>query len=160
MYIEGQGTVVNASEITVTGDNSGQGNVYGAYLKGGAHLDLKNANFKDVLALHAQNSVVRMTDGSITGTSLVMDAFGIETDVALVRINIETKPSQLNSTQEIGLVSSFGSKIRMSGSTVTFNEIGAFSAQFGGQYTFDNTVIKGIGKRETVIEDEKILINY
>ncbi|WP_244428391.1 autotransporter outer membrane beta-barrel domain-containing protein [Bartonella birtlesii] len=155
LYIEGQGTVVNASEITVTGDNSGQGNVYGAYLKGGAHLDLKNANFKDVLALHAQNSVVRMTDGSITGTSLVMDAFGIETDVALVRINIETKPSQLNSTQEIGLVSSFGSKIRMSGSTVTFNEIGAFSAQFGGQYTFDNTVIKGIGKRETVIEDEK-----
>ncbi|WP_375677084.1 MULTISPECIES: autotransporter outer membrane beta-barrel domain-containing protein [unclassified Bartonella] len=161
LYIEEQGTVVDASQITVTGDNSRQGTVYGAYLKRNARLNLKNANFKDVLALHAQNSVISMTDGAITGTSRVMYAFGIGTDIALVRVNIELKPNEfnstqeLNSTQEMGLVSSFSSKIRMSGSTVTFNEIGGFSAQFGGQYTFDNTVIKGRGKQETVIVDEK-----
>ncbi|WP_375684319.1 hypothetical protein, partial [Bartonella sp. CB15SXKL] len=84
-----------------------------------------------------------MEDGSITETSHAMYALGEKADIALVRVNIEIAPDNL---QDIGFVSRLGAKIRMSGSTVTFNGKGRFSSFYGGGYNFDSTIIKGKGK--------------
>ncbi|WP_375703796.1 autotransporter outer membrane beta-barrel domain-containing protein, partial [Bartonella sp. AD13SXNS] len=154
LYVEKAGTVVDASQITVTGDNSDEIFGYGASAKEGARLNLTNSNFKNVPALHAENAVIRMEDGTITEVSHAIYALGKGTDIALVRVNIETTPKELNG-MEIGLISSFGSKIRLSGSSVTFNGKGAFSSLYGGEYSFDSSVIKGKGKQETVIIGEK-----
>ncbi|CAK02069.1 autotransporter outer membrane beta-barrel domain-containing protein [Bartonella tribocorum] len=154
LYVEKAGTVVDASQITVTGDSSDEIFGYGASVKEGARLNLTNSNFKNVPALHAENAVIRMIDGAITEVSHAIYALGKGTDIALVRVNIETTPKELNGV-EIGLISSFGSKIRLSGSTVTFNGKGAFSSLYGGEYSFDSSVIKGKGKQETVIIGEK-----
>ncbi|WP_273719118.1 MULTISPECIES: autotransporter outer membrane beta-barrel domain-containing protein [Bartonella] len=154
LYVEKAGTVVDASQITVTGDNSDEIFGYGASVKEGARLNLTNSNFKNVPALHAGNAVIQMIDGTITEVSHAIYALGKGTDIALVRVNIETTPKELNGV-DIGLISSFGSKIRLSGSTVTFNGKGAFSSFYGGEYSFDSSVIKGKGKQETVIIGEK-----
>ncbi|GAA5100860.1 autotransporter outer membrane beta-barrel domain-containing protein [Bartonella acomydis] len=151
IFIEKAGTVVDASQITVYGDNSNKISAYGAVVQDGGALVLTDSNFKGVAGFSVQSAVVSMTDGVIEGIAHAIYASGKKTDVALVRVNIETK---LNGLGDIGLISSFGAKIRMSGSSVTFNGSGAFSSQYGGQYTFDNTVIKGIGKQEAVIVDE------
>ncbi|WP_375659715.1 autotransporter outer membrane beta-barrel domain-containing protein, partial [Bartonella sp. CL1QHWL] len=152
IYVEKAGTVVDASQINVYGDDSGQILTYGAYAKYGARLNLKNSNFKNVRALHAENAVISMTDGSITETSHAMYALGEEADIALVRVKIEIEPDNL---QDIGFVSRLGAKIRMSGSTVTFNGKGRFSSFYGGGYNFDSTIIKGKGKQKTTIVDEE-----
>ncbi|WP_273723973.1 autotransporter outer membrane beta-barrel domain-containing protein, partial [Bartonella sp. AU18XJBT] len=152
IYVEKAGTVVHASQITVYGDDSNKISTYGAYAKYGARLNLKNSNFKNVHALHAENAVISMTDGAITETSHAIYALGEEADIALVRVKIDIEPDNL---QGIGFVSRLGAKIRMSGSTVTFNGKGTFSSFYGGGYTFNNTIIKGKGKHKTVIVDEE-----
>ncbi|MBB4076801.1 outer membrane autotransporter protein [Bartonella fuyuanensis] len=152
IYVEKVGTVVNASQITVTGDSSSQIFTYGAYVKYGARLNLKDSNFKNVRALYAENAVIGMTDGSITETSHAIYAVGAKTDIPLVRVKIEIEPDNL---QDIGFVSRLGAKIRMSGGDVTFNGKGTFSSLYGGGYAFDSTVIKGKGKQKTVIVDEE-----
>ncbi|WP_273758649.1 autotransporter outer membrane beta-barrel domain-containing protein [Bartonella sp. AU55XJBT] len=160
LYVEKAGTVVDASQITVTGDSADELYGYGALAKEAAHLNLKDSNFKNIPALHAASAVIRMTDGTITGVSHAISALGKGTDIALVSVKIETTPKEttqkeLNGVGEIGLISSFGSKIRLSGSTVTFNGKGAFLSLYGGEYSFDSSVIKGKGKQETVIVGEK-----
>ncbi|WP_375685355.1 autotransporter outer membrane beta-barrel domain-containing protein, partial [Bartonella sp. TT110JLCBS] len=152
IYVENAGTVVDASQINVYGDDSNKISAYGAYAKYGARLNLKNSNFKNVRALHAENAVINMTDGSITETSHAIYALGEEADIALVRVKIEVEPDNL---QDIGFVSRLGAKIRMSGSTVTFNGKGRFSSFYGGGYNFDSTIIKGKGKQKTTIVDEE-----
>ncbi|WP_208433451.1 autotransporter outer membrane beta-barrel domain-containing protein [Bartonella elizabethae] len=160
LYVEKAGTVVDASQITVTGDSADELYGYGALAKEGAHLNLKNANFKNIPALHAESAVIRMTDGTITGVSHAISAVGQGTDIALVRVKIETTakemtPKELNGVGETALISSLGSKIRLSGSTVIFNGKGPFSSILGGEYSFDSSVIKGKGKQKTVIVGEK-----
>ncbi|WP_208441813.1 autotransporter outer membrane beta-barrel domain-containing protein [Bartonella raoultii] len=160
LYVEKAGTVVDASQITVTGDNADEIYGYGALAKEGAHLNLKDSNFKNIPALHAESAVIRMTDGTITGVSHAISALGKGTDIALVRVKIETTPrettsKELNGIGETALISSLGSKIRLSGSTVIFNGKGPFSSLLGGEYSFDSSVIKGKGEQKTVIIDEK-----
>ncbi|WP_254493905.1 autotransporter outer membrane beta-barrel domain-containing protein [Bartonella sp. B1099] len=160
LYVEKAGTVVDASQITVTGDSADELYGYGALAKEGAHLNLKDSNFKNIPALHAESAVIRMTDGTITGGAHAISALGKETDIALVRVKIETTPQEktskeLNGVEETALISSLGSKIRLSGSTVIFNGKGPFLSLFGGEYSFDSSVIKGKGKQKTVIVGEK-----
>ncbi|WP_139412284.1 autotransporter outer membrane beta-barrel domain-containing protein [Bartonella mastomydis] len=160
LYVEKAGTVVDASQITVTGDSADELYGYGALAKEGAHLNLKDSNFKNIAALHAESAVIRMTDGTITGVSHAISALGKGTDIALVRVKIETTPKEttpkeLNGVGETALISSLGSKIRLSGSTVIFNGKGPFSSILGGEYSFDSSVIKGKGKQKTVIVGEK-----
>ncbi|WP_142417043.1 autotransporter outer membrane beta-barrel domain-containing protein [Bartonella massiliensis] len=160
LYVEKQGTVVDASQITVTGDDSDELYGYGALAKEGARLNLKDSNFKNIPALHAESAVIRMTDGTIMGISHAISALGKGTDIALVSVKIETTsketaPKELNGVEEIALISSLGSKIRLSGSTVIFNGKGSFSSLYGGEYSFDSSVIKGKGKQKTVIVGER-----
>ncbi|QEE09647.1 autotransporter outer membrane beta-barrel domain-containing protein [Bartonella kosoyi] len=160
LYVEKAGTVVDASQITVTGDSADELYGYGALAKEGAHLNLKDSNFKNIPALHAESAVIRMTDGTITGVSHAISALGKGTDIVLVRVKIETTPKEttpkeLNGVGETALISSLGSKIRLSGSTVIFNGKGPFSSILGGEYSFDSSVIKGKGKQKTVIVGEK-----
>ncbi|WP_273789419.1 autotransporter outer membrane beta-barrel domain-containing protein [Bartonella sp. ML70XJBT] len=160
LYVEKAGTVVDASQITVTGDSADELYGYGALAKEGARLNLKDSNFKNIPALHAESAVIRMTDGTITGVSHAISALGKGTDIALVRVKIETTPrertsKELNGIGEIALISSLGSKIRLSGSSVIFNGKGPFSSLFGGEYSFDSSVIKGKGEQKTVIVGEK-----
>ncbi|WP_019224554.1 autotransporter outer membrane beta-barrel domain-containing protein [Bartonella rattimassiliensis] len=152
IYVEKAGTVVDASQITVTGDKSGGISTYGAYAKYGAHLNLKDSNFKNVQALHAENAVIRMRGGSITGSSHAIYALGQSADISLVGVNIVIEPHNL---QDVGFVSRLGAKINMVASIVNFNGKGTFSSFYGGRYAFNSTVIKGKGTRKTVIIGEE-----
>ncbi|WP_175869017.1 autotransporter outer membrane beta-barrel domain-containing protein [Bartonella gabonensis] len=159
LYVEKAGTVVDASQITVTGDSADEIYGYGALAKEGAHLNLTNSNFKNIPALHAESAIIRMTDGTIMGGAHAISALGKGTDIAVVRVKIETTlkettPKELNGIEETALISSFGSKIRLSGSTVIFNGKGSFLSLYGGEYSFDSSVIKGKGKQKTVIIGE------
>ncbi|WP_208436389.1 autotransporter outer membrane beta-barrel domain-containing protein [Bartonella vinsonii] len=148
IYVEKEGTVVDASQVTVIGDKPSVIFSYGGYVQDGGELILTDAHFKDIPALRAQDGVIKMTGGKIEGASHVLYASGKETDVALVRVDIEIAPDNL-SIEGVGLVSGFDALVRMSGSTVTFNEIGSFSTRFGGRYLLDSMIIKGEGKKES-----------
>ncbi|WP_375627320.1 autotransporter outer membrane beta-barrel domain-containing protein [Bartonella sp. PS17NMGDW] len=154
IYVGKQGTIVNASRITVTGDNSDEISQYGAFVQDGGKLILTDSNFKDIPGLRVLNGVIQMNDGKIEGTSHAVYASGKEANVALVRVNVEIKPDNLNANG-IGIVSGLNAFVRMSGSTVTFNEIGAFSTKFGGRYLLDNMTIEGKGKKYTSIVDNE-----
>ncbi|WP_208439629.1 autotransporter outer membrane beta-barrel domain-containing protein [Bartonella grahamii] len=154
IYVAKQGTIVNASRITVTGDNSDEISQYGAFVQDSGKLILTDSNFKDIPGLRVLNGVIQMNDGKIEGTSHAIYASGKEADVALVRVNVEIKPDNLNANG-IGIVSGFNAFVRMSGSTVTFNEIGAFSTKFGGRYLLDTMTIEGKGKKYTAIVDNE-----
>ncbi|WP_375669057.1 autotransporter outer membrane beta-barrel domain-containing protein [Bartonella sp. MR168JLCBS] len=154
IYVAKQGTIVNASRITVTGDNPDEISQYGAFVQDSGKLILTDSNFKDIPGLRVLNGVIQMNDGKIEGTSHAIYASGKETDVALVRVNVEIKPDNLNANG-IGIVSGLNAFVRMSGSTVTFNEIGAFSTKFGGRYLLDTMTIEGKGKKYTAIVDNE-----
>ncbi|WP_375642336.1 MULTISPECIES: autotransporter outer membrane beta-barrel domain-containing protein [unclassified Bartonella] len=154
IYVGKQGTIVNASRITVTGDNPDEISQYGAFVQDSGKLILTDSNFKDIPGLRVLNGVIQMNDGKIEGTSHAIYASGKETDVALVRVNVEIKPDNLNANG-IGIVSGLDAFVRMSGSTVTFNEIGAFSTKFGGRYLLDTMTIEGKGKKYTAIVDNE-----
>ncbi|MGF7158175.1 autotransporter outer membrane beta-barrel domain-containing protein [Bartonella heixiaziensis] len=154
IYVGKQGTIVNASRITVTGSNPDEISQYGAFVQHSGKLILTDSNFKDIPGLRALNGVIQMNDGKIEGTSHAIYASGKETDIALVRVNVEIKPDNLNA-KGIGIVSGLGAFVRMSGSTVTFNEIGAFSTKFGGRYLLDTMTIEGKGKKYTTIVDNE-----
>ncbi|WP_114647970.1 autotransporter outer membrane beta-barrel domain-containing protein [Bartonella grahamii] len=154
IYVAKQGTIVNASRITVTGDNPDEISQYGAFVQDSGKLILRDSNFKDIPGLRVLNGVIQMNDGKIEGTSHAIYASGKETDVALVRVNVEIKPDNLNA-KGIGIVSGLNAFVRMSGSTVTFNEIGAFSTKFGGRYLLDTMTIEGKGKKYTAIVDNE-----
>ncbi|EJF75952.1 hypothetical protein MCO_01711, partial [Bartonella sp. DB5-6] len=153
IYVEKKGTVVEASQITVLGDNPDTISAYGGYVKDGGTLILTDSNFKDAPSLRADNAVIKMTEGSIMRTSHAVYATGKATDVALVRVNIEIVPDNLK-TKEIGIVSGFGAYVRMSGSTVNFKGAGSFLSRFGGRYLLDTMTIKGEGKKEGVTVDD------
>ncbi|GAA5109163.1 autotransporter outer membrane beta-barrel domain-containing protein [Bartonella jaculi] len=148
IYVEGAGTAVDASQITVTGDNSDKISAYGAYVRDGGQLILVDSNFKDIPSLHAQNAVISMTRGSMKGSSHAIYASGKKTDIALVTVNVEIAPDNLHA-KGIGIVSGFDAMVRMSDTTVTFNEIGAFLTRFGGRYLLDNMTVNGKGKKES-----------
>ncbi|WP_375661603.1 autotransporter outer membrane beta-barrel domain-containing protein [Bartonella sp. CR127HXZ] len=150
IYVAKQGTIVNASRITVTGDNPDEISQYGAFVQDSGKLILRDSNFKDIPGLRVLNGVIQMNDGKIEGTSHAIYASGKETDVILVSVNVEIKPDNLNA-KGIGIVSGLNAFVRMSGSTVTFNEIGAFSTKFGGRYLLDTMTIEGKGKKYTAI---------
>ncbi|WP_375648649.1 autotransporter outer membrane beta-barrel domain-containing protein [Bartonella sp. MU70NMGDW] len=95
-----------------------------------------------------------MNDGKIEGTSHAIYASGKKTDIALVRVNVEIKPDNLN-VKGIGIVSGLDAFVRMSGGTVTFNEIGAFSTKFGGKYLLDTMMVEGKGEKYTAIVDNE-----
>ncbi|MGF7158177.1 autotransporter outer membrane beta-barrel domain-containing protein [Bartonella heixiaziensis] len=154
IYVAKQGTIVNASRITVTGDNPDEISQYGAFVQDSGKLILRDSNFKDIPGLRVLNGVIQMNDGKIEGTSHAIYASGKETDVILVSVNVEIKPDNLNA-KGIGIVSGLNAFVRMSGSTVTFNEIGAFSTKFGGRYLLDTMTIEGKGKKYTAIVDNE-----
>ncbi|WP_409360959.1 autotransporter outer membrane beta-barrel domain-containing protein [Bartonella heixiaziensis] len=154
IYVGKQGTIVNASRITVTGSNPDEISQYGAFVKDSGKLILTDSNFKDTPGLRALNGVIQMNDGKIEGTSHAIYASGKETDIALVRVNVEIKPDNLNA-KGIGIVSGLDAFVRMSGGTVTFNEIGAFSTKFGGKYLLDTMKVEGKGEKYTAIVDNE-----
>ncbi|WP_336294569.1 autotransporter outer membrane beta-barrel domain-containing protein [Bartonella sp. CB169] len=154
-----KGTVIDASEIKVLGNDSDKITAYGAYVLEGGKLVLTNSNFQDVPGLRAQDAVITMTGGSIKGGSHAIYASGKKTDVALVRVNIDIEPDNLE-IKGIGIVNDFGAFVRMAGVNVTFNEIGSFSTRLGGKYNLDNMTITGKGKKVKLgaeNEDEGVL---
>ncbi|WP_409360958.1 autotransporter outer membrane beta-barrel domain-containing protein [Bartonella heixiaziensis] len=152
IYVEKDGTVVNASQITVYGDNSDKISAYGAYVRNGGKLNLTFADFKDIPALRAQNAVISMTVGEIKGASHVIYAWGKETDIALESVNIDIEPDNLK-VKGIGIMSGFNAMVKMSEGTVNFNQIGSFSTRFGGRYILDTMGITGQGRREEARTD-------
>ncbi|EJF74341.1 hypothetical protein [Bartonella birtlesii] len=150
LYIENVDTIVNASQITVYGDNPDKISAYSAYVKNGGRLNLIASNFKDIAGIRAQNAVIGMTVGAIKGISHAVYAWGRETDITLSSVNIEIETDNLNMTG-IGLVRGLGAMFRMSSGTVTFNQTGSFSTRFGGHYLLDIMVITGQGQREEAI---------
>uniref|UniRef100_UPI001ABA6A5D autotransporter outer membrane beta-barrel domain-containing protein n=1 Tax=Bartonella phoceensis TaxID=270249 RepID=UPI001ABA6A5D len=147
IYVEKAGTIVDAFQVTVYGDNPDKISAYGAYARNGGRLNLAASDFKDIPALRAQDAVISMTLGEIKGTSHAIYAWGRETDVTLESVNINIEPDNLN-IKEIGIMSGFGAMVRMSNGTVNFNQIGSFSTQFEGRYFLDNVGIMGQGRRE------------
>ncbi|WP_375644080.1 MULTISPECIES: autotransporter outer membrane beta-barrel domain-containing protein [unclassified Bartonella] len=154
IYVEKEGTVIDASQIIVLGDNSDKISAYGAYVKDGGELNLTDANFNNIPGLRAQNAVINMTRGAFEGSSHAIYASGKKADIALVSVNIGIKPDALN-IKSIGILSGFGAMVRMSGSTVTFEEVGSFSSRFGGRYLLDKMQINGKGKKERDSVDDE-----
>ncbi|EJF97934.1 outer membrane autotransporter barrel domain-containing protein, partial [Bartonella vinsonii subsp. arupensis Pm136co] len=148
IYVEKKDTVVEASQVTVIGDKPYTISEYGGYVQDGGKLILTNSNFKDAPGLRAYNAIINMKEGSIKGTSHAIHASGKETDVSLDRVDIEIAPDNLN-IEGIAIVSGLGAMVRMSDSTVAFNEIGSFSTRFEGRYLLDSMTIKGEGKKKT-----------
>ncbi|WP_409360957.1 autotransporter outer membrane beta-barrel domain-containing protein [Bartonella heixiaziensis] len=158
IYVERKNTVVEAFQITVLGENPDMISAYGGYVRYGGKLILTDSNFKDAPGIRAHNAVISMTRGSIKGTSHAVYASGKEADIGLVTVNIEIAPDNLK-TKGIAIVSGFGAMVRMSDSTVIFNEIGSFSTRFGGRYLLDSMVIKGEGKKqESIVGNKNVAI--
>ncbi|CAK02068.1 autotransporter outer membrane beta-barrel domain-containing protein [Bartonella tribocorum] len=147
IYVEKAGTIVNASQVTVYGDNPDKTSAYGAYVRNGGRLNLAISNFKDIPALCAQDAVISMTLGEIKGTSHAIYAWGRGANIALESVNIDIEPNNSN-VKSIGIMSGFGAMVRMSDGTVNFNQIGSFSTLFEGRYFLDNIGIMGQGRRE------------
>ncbi|WP_455465743.1 autotransporter outer membrane beta-barrel domain-containing protein [Bartonella sp. B39] len=154
IYVEKSGTVIDASQITVMGDNPKTITTYGGYAKDGGKLVLTDSNFNNIPALRAQDAVISMTNGSIKGSSHAIYASGKKTDVALVTVNIDIEPDNLG-IKGIGILSGFGAQVRTAGGNVTFNGIGSFSTRFGGRYIIDTMTIKGEGKRENSVASNR-----
>ncbi|WP_208433450.1 autotransporter outer membrane beta-barrel domain-containing protein [Bartonella elizabethae] len=153
LYVEKPGTIVHASQVTVYGDNPDKISAYGAYARNGGRLNLTAADFKYIPALRAQNAVISMTVGEIKGTSHAVYAWGRETDISLVSVNIDIEPDNLN-VKGVGIMSGFDAMVRMSDGTINFNQIGSFSTQFGGRYLLENMGIIGQGRREEARTDD------
>uniref|UniRef100_UPI0035CF0548 autotransporter outer membrane beta-barrel domain-containing protein n=1 Tax=Bartonella sp. AD13SXNS TaxID=3243462 RepID=UPI0035CF0548 len=152
IYVEKAGTVVNASQIAVYGDNPDKISAYGAYVRNGGKINLIASDFKNIPALRAQNAVINMTVGEIKGTSHAIYAWGRETDIALVSVNINIEPDNLN-VKGIGIISGFDAMVKMTDGTVNFNQVGSFSTRFGGRYILDTMGITGQGRREENLTD-------
>uniref|UniRef100_UPI001BA92B0F autotransporter outer membrane beta-barrel domain-containing protein n=1 Tax=Bartonella queenslandensis TaxID=481138 RepID=UPI001BA92B0F len=147
IYVEKAGTIVDAFQVTVYGDNPDKLSAYGAYVRNGGRLNLAASDFKDIPALRAQDAVISMTFGEIKGTSHAIYAWGREANITLESVNIDIEPDNSN-VKGIGIVSGFGAIVRMLDGTVNFNQIGSFSTQFEGRYFLDNIAIMGRGRRE------------
>ncbi|WP_375614235.1 autotransporter outer membrane beta-barrel domain-containing protein, partial [Bartonella sp. AC151YNML] len=152
IYVEKAGTVVNASQIAVYGDDPDKISAYGAYVRNGGKINLIASDFKNIPALRAQNAVISMTVGEIKGTSHAIYAWGRGTDIALVSVNINIEPDNLN-VKGIGIISGFDAMVKMTDGTVNFNQIGSFSTRFGGRYILDTMGITGHGRREETLTD-------
>ncbi|WP_375697047.1 autotransporter outer membrane beta-barrel domain-containing protein, partial [Bartonella sp. AP14QHHD] len=152
IYVEKAGTIVNASQITVFGDDPDKISAYGAYVRNGGKINLIASDFKNIPALRAQNAVISMTVGEIKGTSHAIYAWGRGTDIALVSVNINIEPDNLN-VKGIGIMSGFDAMVKMTDGTVDFNQIGSFSTRFGGRYLLDTMGITGQGRREETLTD-------
>ncbi|WP_051018489.1 autotransporter, partial [Bartonella queenslandensis] len=150
--IEKAGTVLNLSQMNIKADKPKQSFLYAGYVKDDAKLVLTNSNIKDMSGFRVQSGQVMMNRGTIEGSSQVVCAEGKKTDIALVSVNIDIVSTNLN-VKGSGFVSSSDAFVRMSGSTVTFNEISGFSTQFGGKYLIDTTNIQGKGKKYTIVVD-------
>ncbi|MET3560897.1 hypothetical protein ABID39_001613, partial [Bartonella japonica] len=146
LYVEKNGTVVDASHITIWGNHPYMVSSYGGYVKDGGKLILEDSNFKDIPALRSQNGVISMKGGSIKGISHAIYASGEEADVELVSVNVEIVPDNLK--KERSIVSDSGAMVRMSESTVTLNEVGPLLTKLGGRYLLDTMEIKGKGKEK------------
>ncbi|QEE09645.1 autotransporter outer membrane beta-barrel domain-containing protein [Bartonella kosoyi] len=147
IYVEKAGTIVNASQVTVYGDNPDKTSAYGAYVRNGGRLNLAISNFKDIPALCAQDAVISMILGEIKGTSHAIYAWGRGANISLESVNIDIESDNSN-VKSIGIMSGFGAMVRMSDGTVNFNQIGSFSTLFEGRYFLDNIGIMGQGGRE------------
>ncbi|GAA4665246.1 autotransporter outer membrane beta-barrel domain-containing protein [Bartonella pachyuromydis] len=154
--VENAGTVVNASKVDVTVDHPNLIGGYGVYVGDGGKLVLTNSSFKNIFNFNVKNAVVRMEGGAITGVSDAIYVLGEKADIAFVTVNVQ--PASDNSNiKGRGFVSGFGAFVRMSDSTVTFNEIGGFLADHRGRYLIDTTNIQGKGKEYTVVvNDEEV----
>ncbi|WP_455479122.1 autotransporter outer membrane beta-barrel domain-containing protein [Bartonella sp. B23] len=157
IYVEKAGTVVNASQITVIGNNPETISSYGGYAQGGGKLVLTDSNFNNIPALRAQDAVISMTKGSIQGSSHAIYASGKKTDISLITVNINIEPDNLD-IKGIGILSGYGALVRTAGGSVTFNEIGSFSTRFRGRYILDTTTIRGKGKRENFVADNRNMV--
>ncbi|MCZ2159079.1 autotransporter outer membrane beta-barrel domain-containing protein, partial [Bartonella sp. 220] len=160
VYVEKEGTVINASQVRFLDNMSGKKtsydaySAYGAYVAENGKLDLTDSVFKNIPALRAQNGAIKVTDGKIGGISHAIYASGKKADIALVRVNVDIVSGDVN-TKGMAIVSELGAMVRMSGSSVTFNETGAFTTQLGGEYLLDAMDIKGKGKKYTVVVDDE-----
>ncbi|WP_406604546.1 autotransporter outer membrane beta-barrel domain-containing protein [Bartonella gliris] len=150
--VEGKDTIINASRITVLGDDPDKISTYGVSVVEGGKLILTDSNFKDIPGLRAQDAVINMTNGSIGKSAQAVYASGKKTDIALVTVKIDIEPDSLD-MKNMGIASGFGAIIRMSDSTINFNESGSFLTRFGGRYFITSTKINGKGKKESSIVD-------
>ncbi|WP_375612397.1 autotransporter outer membrane beta-barrel domain-containing protein, partial [Bartonella sp. AA9NXGY] len=157
--IEKEGTVLNLLETNIISHRPKQSFLYSASVKDDGKLVLTNSNIKDMSGFRVQNGQVVMNRGKIEGSLQAVCAEGKKTDIALVSVNIDIVSDNLNA-KGIGFVSSSDAFIRMSGSTITFNEIGAFSTQFGGKYLIDTTNIQGKGKKHTIVVDNESIDEF
>ncbi|WP_342753038.1 autotransporter outer membrane beta-barrel domain-containing protein [Bartonella sp. ML69XJBT] len=156
--LEKAGTVLNVLQANITVDTMVDQPKrmlsYGMYVKDGGKLVLSDSNLRDISGFRVQNGQVIMNRGKIEGAMQVVCAEGKATDIALATVDIEIASDNLN-VKGMGFVSGFGAFVRMSGSTVTFNGSGAFSAYSRGRYLIDATNIKGKGKKYTIVVDDE-----
>ncbi|WP_375621646.1 MULTISPECIES: autotransporter outer membrane beta-barrel domain-containing protein, partial [unclassified Bartonella] len=157
--IEKEGTVLNLLETNIISHRPKQSFLYSASVKDDGKLVLTNSNIKDMSGFRVQNGQVVMNRGKIEGSLQAVCAEGKKTDIALVSVNIDIVSDNLNA-KGIGFVSSSDAFVRMSGSTITFHEIGAFSTQFGGKYLIDTTNIQGKGKKHTIVVDNETIDEF
>lgn len=144
-----KGTVVNASQITVQGDNPNEVFTSGVYVAESGKVILTDSNFKNTFGLSAKDAVISMTNGSIEGSPYAIYASGEKADIALVFVNIGPGDSNINYSK---IISINGAMVRMASSTVNFNGSGGFEAIFRGKFLLDNITVKGQG----VIDDESV----
>lgn len=157
--VEQEGTVVNASQINVTAD-PGLVGAYGAYVRDGGKLTLNNSSFRNIPGLRVQKATMSMKDGVIAGTPYAVYALGEKTNIDLVRVNIAIERGNFeieSGEMETGFFNALGASVKISDSSVTFDEIGAFSINSGGQYSIDTTNIKGKGARHTIVDGHETI---
>ncbi|WP_375614147.1 autotransporter outer membrane beta-barrel domain-containing protein, partial [Bartonella sp. AC151YNML] len=157
--IEKAGTVLNLLQMNIMAGKAKQSFLYSASVKDDGKLVLTNSNIKDMSGFRVQNGQVVMNRGKIEGSSQAVCAEGKETDIALVNVNIDIVSDDLN-VKGSGFFSSSDAFVRMSGSNVTFNGVGAFSTQFGGRYLIDTTHIQGKGKKYTIVVDDESIDEF
>ncbi|WP_208438154.1 autotransporter outer membrane beta-barrel domain-containing protein [Bartonella taylorii] len=142
-----QGTIVNASQITVMGDNSDTISVYGVSVEDGGMLFLDNSNFKNAPSLQAKNGIIRMKGGKIEGTSRAIYAEGRGANVVLNNVNIGPGDSR---QENISIFSNNDAKVTMVGGRVNFEGGGSFESQLGGEIFLSVMTVNGKGKKHSM----------
>ncbi len=155
IYVGKQGTVVDASQITFTGDNPEQSATYAVSVEDGGYLLLKDSHFKNVSSLRAKNGTIEMFHGTIKGSSRTIYAEGERGLVKLASVRIEPGDSDV---KDISIFSSNGARVEMASSIVYFEE-GGFESQLGGSLAFLSLTVNGTGKKHSYLTADGKSVN-
>ncbi|WP_192813133.1 autotransporter outer membrane beta-barrel domain-containing protein [Bartonella rattaustraliani] len=164
MYVEKNGTVVDASQIKVTGPTPivvtdpepNQGFLYGAYVKDGARLNLKETNFENLsVALHAQNARIYTQRGAIKNGGIYAE--GENTAIILLSIKVFLEDTE---AENISIFSNQGAFISFIGGHFDFKGSGSFQTQLGGKLRIGSAYLKGEGKTQPLTEDDETVREF